>query len=108
MIWMLHKQYCEELVFKLVLLAQTFISIHSLQSVTICEFLPRQKTRHITVEKYNYFKRITNKFTKNELVSKLKINFWKIKGVKESFGYVKSYARSDGTWERVTEPEMEK
>jgi hypothetical protein len=31
----------------------------------------------ITVEKYNYFKRITNKFIKKELVSKSKIYFWK-------------------------------
>jgi len=79
-----NEQYFEELVLKLVLLAETFISRHRLQSVTICELLPRQKTRHITVEKYNYFKRITNKFMKRELVSKSKINFWKIKGVKET------------------------
>jgi len=71
-------------VLKLVLLAETFISKSRLQSVTICELLPRQKTRHITVEKYNYFKRITNKFIKKELVSKSKINFWNIKGLKES------------------------
>ena len=81
-----NEQYCEELVIKLVLLSDTFISRHRLQSVTICEFVPRQKTRHITVEKYNYFKRITNKFIKNELVFKSKINFWKIKWVKEWFG----------------------
>jgi len=79
-----NEQYCEELVLKLVLLAETFISRHRLQSVTICELLPRQKTRHITVEKYNYFKKITNKFIKKELVAKSKIHFWKIKGVKES------------------------
>jgi len=38
-------------VLKLVLLAETFISRQRLQSVTICELLPRQKTCHITVEK---------------------------------------------------------
>ena len=50
-----NEQYCVELVLKLVLLAETFISRHILQSVAICELLPRQKTRHITVEKYNYY-----------------------------------------------------
>ena len=42
-----NEQYCVELVLKLVLLAETFISRHILQSVTICELLPRQKTRHM-------------------------------------------------------------
>ena len=50
-----NEQYCVELVLKLVHLAETFISRHILQSVAICELLPRQKTSHITVEKYNYY-----------------------------------------------------
>ena len=39
-----NEQYCVELEFKLVLVPETFISRHRLQSVTICELLPRQKT----------------------------------------------------------------
>jgi hypothetical protein len=42
-----NEHYCVELVLKLVLLAETFISRHILQSVTICELLPRQKIRHM-------------------------------------------------------------
>ena len=42
-----NEQYCEELVLKLVLLAETFISRSRLQSVTICELLPRHITESV-------------------------------------------------------------
>lgn len=77
------EDYCQEIVLKLVLLAQTFIRRYNVQTVTILELLPRSSTRHIDPGRYNIMKRTLNHLLQLELKRKDKIYFHKIRGVKE-------------------------
>ena len=78
-------EYIEEIVLKVVLVAQTFVSrFTSVRSVTVCELFPRLLTRKISVEHYNKLKRHFNLHLKQELKNSHSIQYWKIKGVKGS------------------------
>jgi len=72
----------EEIILKLVTFAHTIIGRYNVQSVTICQLLNREKTRHVLPEAYNELVKQANKLLKKELSTIPHIYYWKISGVK--------------------------
>ena len=67
----------EEIIWKLVTFAHTIIGRYDVQSVTICQLLNREKTRHVLSETYNELVKQANKLLKKELSTTPHIYYWK-------------------------------
>lgn len=68
---------------KIAALARLFITRYHVNHVVICQFLFRETTRHVEVEKYNSMVLEANRMLKDMLQSEQGVHYWKLKGLKE-------------------------
>lgn len=78
------KEDASALILKLVVFANTVKSRFSLYSVTVCQFLPRERTRNIKCDVYNELIKEANKALKWEIKNNFGLRYWGIFGVKYS------------------------
>lgn len=68
---------------KVMALARLFITRFNVEHVVVCQFLFREKTRHINVKLYNSMVIETNNMLKDMLRSEQQIHYWNLIGLKE-------------------------
>ena len=68
---------------KIVALARLFITRFHVEHVAVCQFLFRDKTRHINVKLYNSMVVEANRMLKDMLKFDQQIHYWNLKGLKE-------------------------
>lgn len=76
----------QEVIFKLIAMAQVWKVRYNFKQVFVCQLLPREVTRVVQPSQYNENVREANKLLKAELsrAPNSAITYWKIKGVKKS------------------------
>lgn len=74
----------KEVVLKLIALCDLFVSHYRVNSVYICNLVPRLTTRHCPVDLYNKLIIVTHQFLKQETNKRSCVMYWKMKGLKNS------------------------
>lgn len=74
----------EEVVLKLIALCDLFVSRYRVNSVYICQLVPRFTTRNSPVDLYNKLIIVANLFLKQESNKRSSVMYWKMKGLKNS------------------------
>ncbi|XP_061172312.1 uncharacterized protein LOC133181747 [Saccostrea echinata] len=76
--------YAYELCLRLCCIAETFTSRFKIKKTVICQLMPRYRTRFLDITIYNELVIKFNKALKRELVGKDFLQYWNLKGVKNS------------------------
>lgn len=69
---------------KIAALARLFISRYHVNNVIVCQFLFRETTRHVEVDRYNLMVLEANRLLKEMLKSDRQVHYWNLKGLKKA------------------------